>query len=126
MAVILSENSHLYKFIIKHSLFFPQKFCNSLKSPLPNPLTGSSLFNKDPRSAGAFTDLSSNGIVLQKLDYNSEATKYPANGFHRESAPPPNYSESGDGLYPHLNDDDEEYWGRKNLLNGENNAHNRV
>ena len=95
-----------------------------MKSPLPNPLTNSSPFNRDPSSAGVvFTDLSSNGIVLKKLDYSSEATKFPMNDGDHESRVP-DYSESGDGLYPHLHND-EEYWGRKNLLNGEN-KYNRV
>ena len=103
---------------IPFAIFFFQKFVNSLKSPLEYPMDPSS-----PTSNGiVMTDISSNGIQLTKMGYNGEPTKVPLNGGDYEKGRP-YYSDSGEKLYPHINDSDD-YWGRQKLLNHEDKTHN--
>ena len=76
-----------------------------------------------PTSNGiVMTDISSNGIQLTKMGYNAEPTKVPLNGGDYEKGRP-YYSDSGEKLYPHVNDSDD-YWGRQKLLNHEDKTHN--
>ena len=81
--------------------------------------------NGDITSNGVvFTDLSSNGVVLTKVDHNTESTKFPVNDLDHEKGPP-SYSESGEKLYPHLHEN-EDYWGRKSLLNDDEKFRNNL
>ena len=68
------------------------------------------------------TDISLNGVQLTKMGYNTEPTKLPLNDVDHEKGRP-YYSESGEKLYPHL-DENEDYWGRQKLLNHDEKNHN--
>lgn len=100
-----------------------RKFVNSLKSPLEYPMDPA--MNGDITSNGiVFTDLSSKGVVLTKVDHNTESTNFPVNDLDHEKGPP-SYSESGEKLYPHLHEN-EDYWGRKSLLNDDEKFRNNL